>query len=173
MKASKRRIVGLGFALVTAFSVIASAQQPPSPKERREDRQEKREDRQEKREDRQEKREDQKEKREDQQEKREDRQEKREDRRETIEDLRKNRQERRQEHIKQLKERWGDALGRPAVKAELKVHARRMARLNRARRLAESAGKTDAVAKADKLIEREQARHQAAMAKFKAEGGKP
>jgi hypothetical protein len=166
MKGLKRRVFGLCIALVTSISVFATAQPATTPKERREDRQEKREDRQEKREDKQEKREDR-------QEKREDKQEKREDRRDAIEDLRKTRQERRKEHLKEVRGRWGDIVGRPAVRAELKVHAQRIARLNRARRLADSATKTELVAKIDKLLERERARHQAAMTKMKTEGGKP
>ena len=152
MKGLRRRVSGLCIALVTSLSVFATAQPATTPKERREERQEKREDRQEKR---------------------EDKQEKREDRRDGIEDLRKTRQERRKEHLKEVRGRWGDVVGKPAAKAELKVHARRVARLGRARRLADSAGKTDLVAKIDKLIERESTRHQAAMGKLKTEGGKP
>ena len=53
------------------------------------------------------------------------------------------------------------------------MHASRIARLNRARRLADAASKAEAVTKIDALIVRENTRHQAAMDKFKAEGAKP
>jgi hypothetical protein len=183
----KRRLFGLGAGLaVSCFALIAGAQTPPpAAAEARQDRKEIRQDKKEIREDKKElakdrkegdkaeAREDRKELREDRKELREDRKEAREDRKERIEDLRQTRQERRKEHIKKWREKWGDLANRPNVKAEVKVHARRMARLNHARRLADAGGKTELVAKIDKLIERENTRHEAALAKFKAEGGKP
>jgi hypothetical protein len=171
MKASIRSTCGLAVALVTSFSIFAAAQQPatPPPKERREDRQEKREDRQEKREDAKEKREDAKERKEDKAEAKEDKAEAKEERKEKREE----RKAKRQERVKEIRAKWGDMVNRPAVRNELRIHAQRMARLNRARRLAEEAQKTDTVARIDKLIERERTRHQAAMDKHKTEGAKP
>lgn len=190
---SKRSVIGLGIALAMSVSLVAGAQTAKTPQERREDRKERREDRQEKREDKKELREDKKELhedkkdgaskeelaqdrkeiREDKRELREDRRELRHDRRTSIDDLRKTRQERRREHVKEVRERWGAIVNNAPVRAELKVHARRVARLNHARKVADEAGKTELVAKIDKLLDREAARHQAAMDKFKSEGGKP
>lgn len=181
MRFLKRYGWSAGFLALMGLSLVAQAQPRPGAenrKEIREDKKELREDRKEIREDRKEIREDKKdgdkkELREDRKELREDKKELREDRKELLEDLRKNRQERRREHIQKLKERWGDAMGRPAVRAELRTHARRMARLNHMRRLADSAGKTELVTRIDKVIERERNRHQAAMDRLKSEGAKP
>lgn len=155
------------------ISVAATAQ---PRKELREDRKELRQDRKELREDRRELREDlkqgadPKEIKEDRKELREDRQELREDRKELREDRREIRKARR----KEVRERWGETVKKPAAKAELKVHARRMARLTRARAVAQDAGKTELVARIDKLVEKEKARHQSAMEKLKgAAGGAP
>ncbi len=111
-----------------------------------------------------EKREERKEKRE---ERREDRKEKREDRRETREDRREKRQERRKERREKVKEKWGDIVKRPAVREELRRHARRMARLGRLLDLAEEEKKDDAAKKIKALMEKEQARHDKRMAALK------
>jgi hypothetical protein len=178
----KRGIAGLGVGLlVGSFALLAGAQTPagtPDRKEIRQDKKELREDKKELREDKKELREDRKagdkaEAREDRKELKEDKKELREDRKEMLEDLRKTRGERRQAHIKKWREKWGDLANRPNVRAEVKVHARRIAKLNHMRRLADGAGKTELVARIDKLIERENTRHQASLDKFKAEGAKP
>lgn len=157
---------------------VGAAAQPR--KEIREDRKEKREDRKEIREDKKELREDikdgasRKEIREDKKELAEDKKELREDRKETREDRkewREDRRERRNTHLKELKAKWGDALKKPAAKEELRTHARRMARLAHARKVAEEAGKKELVARIDKLLEKEKTRHQNAMDKLK--GGTP
>ncbi|MCK6588080.1 MAG: hypothetical protein HUU21_38580 [Polyangiaceae bacterium] len=166
---------------VGCFALVAGAQTPPAGgkdrKEIREDRKEIREDKKELREalkkgDKEEAREAREELREDRKELREDRKEAREDKKDRIEDLRQTRKERRLDRLKKWREKWGDIANRPNVKAEVKVHARRMARLNHMRRLADANGKTELVARIDKLIEREQARHTAALERFKAEGDK-
>lgn len=166
-----RNMKALG-ALVTVallgVTIVATAQPAPR-KELREDRKEKREDRKEIREDKRELREDikdgatRKEIREDKKELAEDKKELREDRKETRED----RQEARKAHRKELREKWGEAIKKPEAKAELKVHGRRMARLVRARAVANELGKPELVARIDKLIEKEKARHQGAMGKIK------
>ncbi|MBN1612595.1 MAG: hypothetical protein JW940_38550 [Polyangiaceae bacterium] len=76
---------------------------------------------------------------------------------------------RRREALQQLRERWGEEqLNKPEVKAAIKVHAWRMARLRRIRELAlrDPDGK-DLVEKADNLIEKEQERFQLQMARLK------
>lgn len=163
------KILGaLVFVALLGGSVVTTAQAQPR-KEIREDRKELREDRKEARENRKELRDDikdgasRKEIREDRKELIEDRQERREDRKE----LREDRQEKRKAHRRELREKWGDAIKKPAAKDELKVHAVRMARLTRARAVADENGKKELVARIDKLIEKEKTRHQAAMEKIK------
>ncbi len=114
---------------------------------------------------------DAKEAREDAKEARKDAKEAREDAREarkeahaavraTWAELKASRQTRRTERREALKEQWGDdVLKRPAAQAELKVHARRLARLYRMRTLAKEANKDAVVTQVDKLIEREKTRH--------------
>lgn len=169
-----RRTSVWGALFTVAFlgvSVAANAQAPA--KDLREVRKDLREERKELREDRKELREDRKELRDDvkagadPKEIKEDRKELREDRKELREDRREFRKARR----KEIRERWGETLKKPEAKAELKVHARRMARLVRAKAVATEAGKTDLVARIDKLIEKEKARHQGAMDKVKGSAG--
>jgi hypothetical protein len=184
MRRSNRPFGAFWVAAVLALSTLASAQQPPpttpppTKQEKREDRKEKREER---REDRKEQRDENKEKREEQRdenkEKRDENKEKREEQREERKDRRQEQREtrkaRRQDRVKEIRDRWGDLLRHPHVQAELKVHAWRMARLNQIKTLGEAEGKTDLVTRTDKLIEREKARHQAAMEGFKSKGGAP
>ena len=56
----------------------------------------------------------------------------------------------------------------PALKAELKTHAERVARLNRARNVAEADGNTELVSRIDKALAAENKRHATAAAKLKA-----
>ena len=157
-----------GFVAVALMgvSIVATAQ---PRKELREDRQEKREDRKEIREDKRELREDikdgatRKEIREDKKELAEDKKELREDRKEMRDD----RQDVRKAHRRELREKWGEAVKKPEAKAELKVHGRRMARLVQARKVANELGKKELVARIDKLLEKEKARHQGAMDKIR------
>jgi hypothetical protein len=167
------RALGALFAVaLLGGSVTAAAQ---ARKEVREDRKELREDRQERREDRKELREDKKEGaskeeiREDRKELREDRKEAREDRREIRED----RKDARKARQRELKEKWGTTINMPAAKEELKTHGRRVARLQRARAVANKLGKKELAARIDKLLEKEKSRHQASMDKIKEGGGKP
>jgi hypothetical protein len=93
------------------------------------------------------------------------------DLKEAWQKLRETRKERRQERREAIKQKWGDLHKHPAVKAELKVHAWRMARLKRIRAVADAEGKKDTVARVDKLIEKEKARHQKHMETLKSKGG--
>jgi hypothetical protein len=165
----KRLTPSIAVLLALAAVSIAGAQTPPGTKireraqEARERAQEGRQDAQEGRQDAQERREDRKE---EAKENRDEHKERRDLRRET-------RKERREARREEIKKRWGDLALRTDARAELQLHARRMARLYRIRALAEEAGKTDVVERANKLIAREQARHERAMEAIRAKGGKP
>ncbi|MFO0613752.1 MAG: hypothetical protein U0414_14260 [Polyangiaceae bacterium] len=113
-------------------------------------------------------------------ERKEDRKERRETRREIRSEWREQhkawvekRQERRKDAIAKVKERWGKLLENAAAREELRVHARRTARLERMKDLAEASGDDDAKAKVEKLIADENARHEARMTAIKSEGSKP
>lgn len=167
------KVTGALFAIaLLGGSVTAFAQ---TRKDVREERKEAREDRKELRQDRKELREDRKEGA-SAEEIKEGKKELAEDRKELREDRKEIREERREAHKarqRELKEKWGDAVKKPAAKEELKLHGRRAARLQRARAVAEKMGKKELVARIDKLLEKEKARHQVAMEKVKEEGGKP
>ena len=86
------------------------------------------------------------------------------------------REKRRRDHKDRLSQRHGaDVLQRPAILAELKTHAWRMARLERVRELAE--GLTDAgkrkktLERVDKLIAREESRHDRQLEHLKGQAG--
>jgi hypothetical protein len=80
--------------------------------------------------------------------------------------------DRRREHREAIKRRWGATLAQPAVKNELTIHARRLAQLNRALLLAESErqgkDKDKLVDRIEKLIDKENERHEKAMDRFKS-----
>lgn len=166
----KTTVMRAGLVLV-ALGLAGTA--VAGPKDRQEKREERRDDRHDKRE---EKRDDRQDKRE---ERRDDRQDKREEKVDDLKDEWKKkhsdwvekRQERRQARREELKKLWGDLVDKPVVRAELRVHGRRLARLNRVRFLAEANGKTAAVERADKAIKRENERHQKRMDALKAKGG--
>src|SRR5689334_7395273 len=83
------------------------------------------------------------------------REDKRDDRKDAQEEKRdqrvETRKERREAHRREVSQRWGALAKVPEAAAELKVNARRIARLTRARAVAVEAGKTDLVERADKL----------------------
>lgn len=90
---------------------------------------------------------------------------------ERMEKLRETRRDRRHARVEALKQKWGDALDRTDVREALKVHEWRMARLNRMRSLLEASdrpNKDKAIAKLDKLIEKENARFDKKMTKLKS-----
>lgn len=89
-----------------------------------------------------------------------------------LEQLRATRKQRRAAHLARIKQRWGKAVAHPAVRAELKVHAWRMARLDRIKELASANDKKDVVARVDKLIEKENARHDKHMGVLKTKGAR-
>lgn len=88
-----------------------------------------------------------------------------------LAELKDKRDERTREHRERIKQRFGPTLGMPAAREELEHHARRTARLDRALLLCE----TEAVKDKDKLkeriqklIDKENARHEQAMARLKS-----
>jgi hypothetical protein len=85
--------------------------------------------------------------------------------------LRDNMNERRKHHQSELKARYGATLAMPPVREELQHHARRMARLNRAMLVAQTEvtkDKDKLVERIEKLIDKEQERHDRAMERFKS-----
>jgi hypothetical protein len=85
--------------------------------------------------------------------------------------LKDKRDERTREHREQLKQRFGNALGMPAAREELQHHARRTARLDRALLLCETENVKDKdklKERIQKLIDKENARHEQAMARLKS-----
>ncbi len=152
-------------ALVACAATLAheSSAQPKDREEKREERKDKREERREERQD-----------------KRDDRHDKREAHKEEIKDewkekrkaWREKREERRKDLRDEARKKWGDLVDRPAVREELRDSARRMARLERVRFLAEASGKKDLLDRATKALEKERARHDTKMAQLKTEGAK-
>jgi hypothetical protein len=117
-------------------------------------------------------------------ERREDRREdRRDDRKEHRDDLkdewrqkraawRDKREDRRHDRREALRAKWGDLVLRPPVRAELGVHARRVARLERIEFLAEATANAEAKEKAIKLLADEDIRFNARMDALKVEGSK-
>lgn len=87
-----------------------------------------------------------------------------------LAELQETSEERAKAHRRELSERWGYALASPAVREELKLHARRVAFLNRAMVLAESEPKDKAkrTERITKLLDKENERHERAMGRFKS-----
>jgi hypothetical protein len=94
---------------------------------------------------------------------------KKEELKDRVAKLRETAAERRKEHREALKSRWGAALAQAPAREELRHHARRMAFLNRALLVAQTEVKKDKdklIERIEKLIEKETARHEKAMARF-------
>jgi hypothetical protein len=98
--------------------------------------------------------------------------EQRQELKEALAKLRETRADRRKADRDALRQKFGsELLARPTVREELKTHAIRTARLNQIKRLAEDAKKKNVVTRADKLIERENARHDKQMLALKSSEG--
>ena len=83
------------------------------------------------------------------------------------------RSERRKEHREEIGKRWGGTLALPPARDELTLHARRMAFLNRALVLVQDDTKPDkqkTIDRITKLIDKENARHDQAMAHIQSNG---
>jgi hypothetical protein len=76
---------------------------------------------------------------------------------------------RRDEHMAEMRAKWGEILKKPGVKEEMRLHARRLARLRRMEKLAADAKKDALVKRANAAEEREKARHQKKMDELKAQ----
>jgi hypothetical protein len=83
-----------------------------------------------------------------------------------VQERRKTRDARRAKSRDQLKGRWKALLDSAQARAELRRHARRMARLEYIKELAESENKTKVVERADKLLTMETGRHERRMAEI-------
>jgi hypothetical protein len=86
--------------------------------------------------------------------------------------LRETRAERRRTHAIELRAKWKDVLDRPAAREQMRIHARREARLHRMKALATELGKTKLVQTIDELIAKEQARFDKKMEEIRAQGAK-
>ncbi len=89
-----------------------------------------------------------------------------------MEKLRETQSERQKQHQQLVHQRWGSSLlATPQAKEELRNHARRSAMLDRALLLAQTetklADRTKVIERIEKLIEREDARHEQAMTQMK------
>ena len=80
-----------------------------------------------------------------------------------IEALRKDRPDRRKQSADRLRRRWGVALTAPKAQDELKLHARRVALLQRIRAAAEAKKDTKTVEAVDELLTKEDDRNSQAM----------
>jgi hypothetical protein len=90
---------------------------------------------------------------------------------ERMEKMQAARAERRKEHRLAVRQRWGTALAHPALREELRHHARREAFLTRALFVAQTEpvkNKEKIIARIEKLIEREDERHAKAMERLRA-----
>ena len=165
---TKSHLVGLCIVATLSCATAAFAQTPPKAplrKEVREDRKERREDRKELAEDKKQGA-DKKELAQDRKELAKDRKELHGDRKELRPELRAKREAR----LKEIKDKWGASAHKPAAVDQLKLHAQRVAHLQRIRAVAVTKGKTDVVARVDKVLGREEARFQKAMTRIKGEG---
>lgn len=87
-------------------------------------------------------------------------------------ELQRTRAERRRERLAKIRERWQRAFLRdPETRAELSLHAERLARLERMRRLAERDDRGKLVIRIEILIDRENDRHERRMDALKASFG--
>jgi hypothetical protein len=154
---SKKHFAFLLHALALVVVTSLCAAQPAGGKDRGDEKSDERRQRREER-------------REQRKERADDRKERADGRKEDKKERFEARRERRRQRAEELRSRYGRLLAEPAVAAELRVHARRMARLNTLRRVAEKEGKTALLPRIDKLIEKERARHQRHMDALKARG---
>lgn len=93
---------------------------------------------------------------------------------EKLSELHKTANERRDAHRKELRAKFGAALGRKDLQDELAKHARRVAFLNRAKVVAttelDEPKRTTALARIDQMLAKEDARHDGAVQKLNASG---
>lgn len=86
--------------------------------------------------------------------------------------LKDSRDERRTAAKTALKAKWGeDLLKKPAVRAELRLHAMRLAKLHHMKRVADAGDKKELGERVEKLLDKEKARHVARMDALKAKNG--
>lgn len=83
------------------------------------------------------------------------------------------RDQRRAGKVSSMRTRWGPQLKDPALQAELRLNAERMARLHRMQALAEDNGKEAVLDRVFALMKREQQRHMRAMSQLRGAAGLP
>ena len=155
-RTTSTRRLGLSTLLVTTLAIsIAGGAFADSPKERKEDRKEDRKDRKEDLKDRKEDR-------------KEDRVEFKKEWKEKHSAWVEKRSERRDARREEVKKRWGNLVEKPAGRAELRKHARRVARLERIIFVADATEKPKVSENAKALLEKERTRHQARMEALKS-----
>jgi hypothetical protein len=94
------------------------------------------------------------------------------DLREARQKVRETRKDRREELRKAVKDKWGgDLVKKPKVRAELALHAQRMAKINHMEFLAKDNDKDQLLERIQKLRDKEKARHEKRMEALKAKGG--
>jgi hypothetical protein len=81
------------------------------------------------------------------------------------------RPQRAEQRRKEIAQTWGDVTKKPSAQSELKLHAERMARLNRALDIAEQKGDQALIARVKDLTEREIVRDARVMDHMKADAG--
>ncbi len=83
------------------------------------------------------------------------------------------RDQRRAGKVSSMRTRWGPQLKDPALQAELRLNAERMARLHRMQALAEDNGKEALLNRVFELMKREQQRHMRTMSQLRGAPGSP
>lgn len=167
------KLIGAALLIGVFAAGSVSAKPKSSIQEMKERAKERKEERKERKEERKERREKKLEEMTDEEKaafeaKRAERKEERAEIKEAWKSYKEQRKARRQARRAELKEKLGDDIKRPVVKAELRLHARRSARLNRIRVLAKADGKDALVTRVDALIAKEKARHEKRVAALKA-----
>jgi hypothetical protein len=89
----------------------------------------------------------------------------------TVDKLRSTRPDRRHAEVERLQQRWGDLLSDDRAKAELKLHAQRVAYLQRIRSLAEKSNDPKLLESVDQLITQEERRDADAMNALRSGAG--
>lgn len=88
---------------------------------------------------------------------------------EAEKELKEERKKRRDQHLAEMRAKWGEISKKPGVKEEMRIHARRMSRLRRIEKIATEKKKDAIVKRATAAQEKEKARHQKKMDELKAQ----
>lgn len=91
--------------------------------------------------------------------------------REVRDKLRTTREERRQKEVKEVRDRWGDLLGNPLAIEELRIHARRTARLRYIETLSDDLDMDSIQSRAKQAMKKEDDRFDERMKLIRSGGG--